>query len=185
MAFTNGTDAERAAVAGQQGKAKGIRPEDKKHRKSFRHVPDALIVRVYQAAKSKGEGTDWILSKLNTWIGANAPGKATVDEKSLPGLVQQIRGTYYKVAMAQIEKEQGVRYELRDEGDEKVGYLLKNGKPMSDEDKESFLDAVYELRDKLCPIPTLQRGRSSVAPEDKVKALEAALEGLDLDELLG
>ena len=108
-----------------------------------------------------------------------------MDEKSLPGLVQQIRGTYYKVALAQVEREQGVRYEIREVDDEKIGVLLKNGRPMSDEDKESFLDAVYELRDKLCPIPTLQRGRSSVAPEDKVKALEAALEGLDLDELLG
>ena len=158
---------------------------DKKERKSFKHVPDALIVRVYQAAKSKGEGTDWIIGKVNTWISANAPGQALVDEKSLPGLVQGIRSTYYKVALAQVEQSQGVRYEVREEGDEKVGYLLKNGKPMSDEDKEKFLNEVYELRDKLCPIPTLARGRSSVAPEDKVAALEKALEGLDLDELLG
>lgn len=185
MAFTNGTDSERAQVASQPGRSKGIREMDKKPRKSFKHVPDVLIVRVYQAAKQKGEGTDWILGKLNQWIGANAPKGAKVDEKSLPGLVQGIRSTYYKVALAQIEKEMGVRYEVREENDEKVGYLLKNGRPMSDEDKEKFLDTVHELRDKLCPIPTLARGRSSVAPEDKIAALEKALEGLDLDDLLG
>lgn len=185
MGFTNGSDEERAAVAGQPGKAKGIREMDKKQRKSFKHVPDALLVRVYQAAKQKNEGTDWILDKVNQWIATNAPGKALADEKSLPGLVQGIRSTYYKVALAQVERDMGVRYEIREVDDERIGVLLKNGKPMSDEDKESFLDAVHELRDKLCPIPTLARGRASVAPEDKIAALEKALEGLDLDDLLG
>lgn len=95
MAFTNGTDAEKAmAPKGEKGST-----NEEKTRKNLRWVPDELLIKAYKEADKRNEGLGYIADLVNQWGRKNnfLPDKGDeIDETNVSSKRNTIAAAYMK-----------------------------------------------------------------------------------------